>query len=141
MNWGTKLIIGMVIFMTYILVLVTLMMTSDSDALVDNNYYEKGIAYDKDYDKKENVLKDKAQPEVVLTDNDLTITFITQAVGTAKLIRTADKKLDQTMILKTDDANEFKIATTGKSTGLWKLQLEWTSDGKVYLYEKEVILK
>ncbi len=141
MNWGTKIIIGMVVFMTYILVLVVLMMKSDSDALVDSNYYERGIDYDKDYNKKENVIKDNAQPVVILTDDHITVKFTTSAVGTATLIRTADKKLDQAMLLKTDEANEFKITSKGKATGLWKLQLDWTNNEKAYLYEKEVILK
>ncbi len=141
MNWGTKIIIGMVTFMTYILVLVFFMMTSDSDALVDNNYYERGIDYDKDYNKKENVIKDNAQPVVILTDDYITVKFTKNAIGTATLVRTADKRLDQSMILKTDDAHQFIMPIKGKATGLWKLQLDWKSNEKPYLHEKEIILK
>ncbi|MET3113742.1 hypothetical protein AAKU52_001471 [Pedobacter sp. CG_S7] len=140
MNWGTKLIIGMLSFMTFIIVLAVLMMRSSDDALVDNDYYEKGINYDKDYTKKENVKKDHATPEVSIVNNTFIIIFSQAAEGTVKLIRTADKKLDETMVLKTDTANQFKIPMDGKATGLWKLQLDWKSMGTPYLYEKEVML-
>lgn len=140
MNWGTKLIIGMLSFMTFIIVLAVLMMRSSDDALVDNDYYEKGINYDKDYTKKENVKKNDATPEVSTANNKIIITFTEAAEGTVKLIRTADKKMDKLIVLKTDTANQFIIPMEGKATGLWKLQLEWKSMGTPYLYEKEVML-
>jgi hypothetical protein len=140
MNWGTKLIIGMLTFMSFIIVLVVLMFRSDRDALVDNDYYEKGINYNKDYNKKENVINDKAAPTVTIADNTIIITFTHHAAGTVKLIRTADKRMDLNLVLNTDSANRFQLPISGKASGLWKLQLDWTSNGTAYLYEKEVML-
>ena len=140
MNWGTKLIIGMLTFMTFIIVLVVQMFRSNNDALVDNDYYEKGIHYNIDYNKKENVIKDQAAPEVRIEANTIVITFKESATGTVKLIRTADKRMDQNLVLNTDAANQFQLPLTGKAGGLWKLKLDWKSNGTAYLYEKEVML-
>jgi hypothetical protein len=140
MNWGTKLIIGMLSFMTFIIVLAVQMIRSDDDALVDNDYYEKGINYNKDYNKKENVKLDHATPEVSVKENTIIITFADDAAGSVKLIRTADKKMDRKLQLQTDSLHEFKIPVQGLASGLWKLQLDWKSNDKPYLYEKEVIL-
>ncbi|WP_432713395.1 FixH family protein [Pedobacter sp.] len=140
MNWGTKLIIGMLTFMTFIGVLATLMITSTDDALVDNDYYEKGINYNKDYDKKENVKTDKAAPAVSIVNNQLVLTFSQAAEGSVKLIRTANKKMDQQLVLKTDTAHQFQIPLADKAHGLWKLEVEWSSLDKTYLYDKEVML-
>ena len=140
MNWGTKLIIGMLSFMTFIVVLAVLMIRSESDELVESDYYEKGINYNVDYNKKENVINDKAAPEVSIVNNNIVITFSHHAEGKLKLIRTSDKRMDQTLVLTTDSANQFQLPMTGKAAGLWKLQLDWKNDGREYLYEKEVML-
>jgi hypothetical protein len=140
MNWGTKLMIGMGCFMTMIIVYAVLMMRSDSDALVDTDYYEKGINYNLDYRKKAHVHMDRAEPTIVLRNDSLVVIFKREASGLMKMIRTADKKLDQHFEINTDQANTFKIPVGSQKTGLWKVQLDWTSMGRPYLYEKEVML-
>lgn len=140
MNWGTKLALGLATFMTFIVVLGILMIRSNDDALVDKDYYEKGINYNMDYDRKENVKRDHAEPLVILTEDNIVLTFSQQAAGKVKLIRTADKKMDKLLKLQTDTAKQFHIPVAGKAKGLWKLQLEWNSNGKDYLFEKEVML-
>ena len=140
MNWGIKIALGLGVFMTFIMVLAYFMMTSKNDDLVDADYYEKGINYNVEYDKKTRVTQDQATPEVVIADQQLTITFKQTATGSVKLIRTADKTMDKNIILKTDSLNQFNIPITGLATGLWKLQIDWNSNGLSYLYEKEVML-
>jgi len=140
MNWGTKLMIGMGCFMTMIIVFAVLMMRSDSDALVDTDYYEKGINYNLDYRKKSHVNMDRAEPTIVLRNDSLVVTFKREATGLMKMIRTADKKLDQQFDIKTDQTHSFSIPVGKQKSGLWKVQLDWTSMGRPYLYEKEVML-
>ena len=140
MNWGTKLAIGMALFIGFIVTLMVFMLKSKSDALVDNDYYEKGIHYNKDYDKKENVKKDDAAPLILIGKNNIRLTFKKTAQGSVTMIRTADKRLDRTTPLQTDVNQNFEIPLQHFAKGLWKLQLEWESDGKSYLYEKEVML-
>jgi len=140
MNWGIKIVLGLAAFMTFIMVLAYFMMTSKNDDLVDADYYEKGINYDVDFQKKIHVKRDHATPEVVLSADQLTITFAKGASGSVKLIRTADKDLDRAMVLKTDSLNQFTIPIKGLARGLWKLQIDWDSHGTAYLYEKEVML-
>ncbi len=140
MNWGTKITIVMLCFMTMIGTYAYLMMTSKSDELVDKDYYEKGINYDIDYKKKENVKRNHMEPGVVLHNDSLLITFPAAAVGTLKLIRTADKTMDRSFPMETDAANQFQISIRGKDSGLWRLEMDWMASGTPYLYEKEVML-
>lgn len=140
MNWGTKITIGLLTFMTFIVVLGVLMFRSNDDALVDTDYYEKGINYNEVYNKKQNVKNHLATPEISVVNNIIVIKFIHTADGTAKLIRTADKRMDKTLVLATDSLHQFHIPITDVASGLWKLQLDWKNNGKAYLYEKEVML-
>ncbi|RZM29342.1 MAG: hypothetical protein EOO88_05320 [Pedobacter sp.] len=58
MNWGTKIIIGMAVFMAFILVLGIFMIRSNPDPLVDEDYYEKGLNYDQELKRMEEIKKD-----------------------------------------------------------------------------------
>jgi hypothetical protein len=140
MNWGNRLLIGMLCFMAMIVILGVLMVTSKSDALVDNDYYEKGIEYNVEYNKKMNVKRDHAEPIVELTSDSLILTFTKPAKGRIKFIRLSNKNLDRDVSLQTNSINQAKFSILHKSTGLWKLQLDWESANKAYLYEKEVML-
>jgi hypothetical protein len=140
MNWGTKLVIVMAMFMTMIIVYVVLMMRSDPDALVDTDYYEKGINYNADYRKKMHVRQDRATPTFSLRNDSLIVVFTREATGNMRMIRTADSKLDQRFEIDTDTGNMFRIPVSTMARGLWKVQLDWTSMGRPYLYEKELML-
>lgn len=132
--------IGMGIFMSFIIVLAVLMINSKNDDLVDSDYYEKGINYNDEYTRKENVKRQQATPVIELNDDQLIITFSKDAQGTLRLIRTADVNLDRKQVLKTDSLHQVRLPIAGLASGLWKVHLDWNSEGLDYLYEKEVML-
>lgn len=141
MNWGTKIIIGMISFMSFILILAVLMFRSDTDALVEKDYYEKGLEYDETYRLKAQVLLDSAGPEVSIGKKSILIAFQTAAEGTIKLVRTADQRQDRVLKFKTAETNKIEIPLISLPRGQWKLVLNWKSgNGKSYLNEQEVIL-
>lgn len=138
MNWGTKLMIGMALFMTFIIVLAVLMFNSKTDALVDTDYYEKGLNYDQEYNKREQVNKDHALPIVKITGDTLSITFKEAAIGNIRMMHNSDKKLDKRFILTTDHQHKFIIPIGASKKGRWKLIMNWISNEKTYLNEQEV---
>ena len=138
MNWGIKLMIGMLCFMSFIIVLGILMINSKTDALVDTDYYEKGLNYDKDYNRKEQVKTDDAAPQVSVASDYILLIFKNKAKGELKLVRNSDKRLDKKVTISTDSANEVKIPTKGIEKGQWRLIISWTTADKAYLNEQEV---
>jgi len=140
MDWGKKLTIGMLCFMSMIVGFGILMLRSKDDALVDTDYYEKGIAYNSTFKKKENVELDQAAPKIELTTDSLILTFSKPAEGRIQFMRVANKNLDRNVTLTTDDLYQAKFPITKKSAGLWRLLIDWRSGDKEYLYEKEVML-
>lgn len=141
MNWGTKAAIGMATFMTFIMVLGVLMFNSNTDALVENDYYEKGIDYNKDYKRKEQVKTDQAKPKIESSQQRIILTFKENATGTLKLLRSSDKALDRTVSFKTDPTNRVIIPTESLKKGSWRIIAEWVSHEKAYLDEQEIIIK
>jgi hypothetical protein len=140
MNWGTKLIIGMLCFMSFIIVLAVLMINSKTDALVDTDYYEKGLAYDSDYGRKAQVKTDNAAPLIRISGGYIQLTFVNQAHGDIKLIRNSDKRLDKKVEIKTDILQRVKVPLNGIQQGQWRLIISWISEGKSYLNEQEIMI-
>jgi hypothetical protein len=140
MNWGTKLILGMASFMLFIVALVLIMFNSKKDALVDTDYYEKGIQYNKVYNRKEQTKNDHAAPEVSANRDMIIIRFKDPAKGTAALMRTSDKALDKTLPFESNMNNQVIIPAGRLKSGSWRLILEWISNDKSYLYEQEITL-
>lgn len=141
MNWGTKLMIGMLCFMSFIVVLGVLMFNSKTDALVDTNYYEKGLEYDKDYNRKAQVQADNARPGIRLSPDHLMLSFKAAAAGEVRLVRNSDKKMDRRIAIQTNAHNQVNIPLNGIAKGPWRIIISWESNGKAYLDEQEVSIK
>lgn len=141
MNWGTKLVLGMATFMVFIMALGILMVTGKKDELVDNDYYEKGINYNREYQLKEQMNHDHAKPVVLVNQQMILLTFSVKAKGTARLMRTADKKLDQAVPFESNVNQQVIIPAASLRKGSWRLIIDWKSNGKSYLYEQEITIR
>lgn len=137
MNWGKGLVIGLVLFMSFITILVVLMFRSAEDSF-DKDYYEKGLAYDVEYQQKQQVITDQAEPTISYNDEVLSITFKAADSGQINFKRPSSKKEDK-VINFTD--NEVNINRKELLNGEWKIILKWTYDQKNYLYEKSIFLQ
>lgn len=142
MNWGTKIVLGMIVFMLFIIAMVVYMFSvHGNDALVDEDYYEKGINYDHEYNAKQNVARDGAEPKIVIIQRQLMIKLKDSADYGLSLKRPSTSKDD--MIVKgttVSDSNLILIDTKNMHSGLWFLELKWMSNGKAYFFKKDIIL-
>lgn len=130
----------MICFMSFIIVLAVKMINSKTDALVDTDYYEKGLDYDKDYNRKEQVKTDEAAPQINIIDGNIVLIFKDRAEGEIKMVRNSDKKLDKNISVKTDAQHLVRVPLEGLEKGQWRLIISWATDGKAYLDEREVMV-
>lgn len=142
MNWGTKIVFGMVAFMLFIIAMVVYMFSvHDKDALVDENYYEKGINYNQEYSAQQNVLYDSASPVVSLTKNQIIIKLKDSASYQLQLTRPSNVKNDIKMNGNTlSDSNLILIDRSAMPFGLWYLEINWISNKKNYLFKTTITL-
>lgn len=127
------------LFMLFILVLCFKMFRLPADEY-DHHYYEKGLNFDQDYAKEKQVTLDHAQPQIGLSETSLQLNFREEAHGTAKLVRPASVALDRSFTITTDGRGQISLPLANLAKGRWRLVLEWKSNDKNYLYEKEVDL-
>lgn len=139
MNWGKGIIMGMALFMLFIILMCVKMFSLPADEY-DHHYYEKGLNFDKDYAKEKQVAADKAQPVIEISGNNIQLAFSEEAQGTAKLVRPSSVSMDRTFAIKTDSNGITALPLANMAKGRWHIVLEWVSNHKNYLYEKELDL-
>ena len=141
MNWGTKIVIGLALFMTFIIAMATKMFISaGDDDLVEKDYYEKGLSYDKQYDLQKVALADSVIPHIQVDQSGLAITFTSSSSYKLLCRRASDSALDKLIRGTTDSDNLLFISRSELRGGPWKLHLEFTQAGKDYLVEREIIM-
>lgn len=142
MNWGTKIVLGMAAFMLFIVGMVVYMFrVHGNDALIDNDYYEKGVNYDKEYNAAQNVFIDKAIPAITITDNQIIIRLTDSASYDIRLMRPTTGKDDYNLKGKTlGDNNLILVDRKNMHLGVWLLELKWVANEKEYSFKKSIKL-
>lgn len=141
MNWGTKIVLGMVAFMLFIIGMVAYMFSvHGNDSLVED-YYEKGLNYNQEYQAKENVLNDEAEPVIKINAHQIIIQLKDSASYELKIMRPAKAAEDITSKGNTIGAtNLILVDRANMHTGVWILELKWTSNAKDYQFNKNITL-
>ena len=140
MNWGTKLTIGMALFMGFIIVLVILMIKPhQADSLIDSDYYEKGQTYDIDYNARRDAIKDSMLPSIKPGENNLMIGFPNPVSYKISFRRLSDSRLDK--FYKSNKAmKEVIIPAEDLPSGSWLLRIEYKGDNRNYLYQEKILM-
>lgn len=141
MNWGMKIVVGLGTFMLLIASAGIYMVSKDTDTLVDDDYYEKGLAYDDVYKRKQNTLDDGARPRLQLEGDTLSILFIGDInKGELSFKRPSDGKLDLKIPFYTA-SNVFRLPLSTFLKGNWTLELNWESKERSYTDSQSLFLQ
>lgn len=144
-NWGTGLVIGLGLFIVFILFFVIRITTDkkyDYD-LVTEEYYKRDMAFQTEIDAEENSNLLANAITGIKTAQGYEITFpngidYTKVEGTLFLYRPSNKKLDFNVPLKLSSS---KLVIKGNKLvpGRWNTIIHWTYEGKNYLYKEEIV--
>ncbi|MCY1513218.1 hypothetical protein D9M68_477050 [compost metagenome] len=142
MNWGTRLVIGSAAFMLFIAGMAFYMFSvQDRDALVEDDYYEKGMAYNDEMKALQRTQDDHAAPQIKISESQLILQLNDSASYSLKLLKPSSAKEDRNLKGTTaGEANLIVIDRTQMSKGLWMLELRWVSRQKEYRYQKNISL-
>ena len=144
-NWGTGLVIGLGLFIVFILYFVITISTNkkyDYD-LVTEEYYAAEMVYQTEIDaeKNSNTLSSSILGEK--TANGWELTFPAEidnskVTGNVFLYRPSNKKLDFTLPLELN-GSKIVIPSEKLVAGRWNTIVQWSYEGKDYLYKKEIV--
>lgn len=136
-NWGTKLVIAIVIFMSFIFVLVYLS-TQNVINLVEKDYYPKGLKYQDRLDEIENARLLSKSFRILQLENDIIVSFppMDPDTGTIMFFRPSGNEYDQTYRLEPDTAMSMKFPKSAFIKGKYLVKVFWKEKGKGYYFEK-----
>ena len=143
-NWGTGIVIAIVLFMSFITFMVVKMTTNEdySHDLVVEEYYKKELAFQQEIDAEENLklLSEKIRGERVEAGwllefpKDIKASKIK---GTVFLYRPSSKQLDFNFPIELSDSN-LLIPDKRLLDGRWNISVAWKYDNKDYLYKESI---
>ncbi len=144
-NWGTGLMIGMVLFIGFILFFVIKISTDkayDYD-LVTEEYYKKELVYQQEIDAQENSNSLAQNISGTKTEEGWLLRFpdnldYSKISGTLFLYRPSNKKLDFQEPLQLT-GQELLIPDARLVPGRWNTIVHWSYNGKDFLYKNEIV--
>ncbi len=143
-NWGTGLVIGMVLFIGFILFLVIKMTTDDrySYELVEEDYFKQELLLEDKLLARKNFAALNVPIGSSRTEQGLELTFpdtllTQQLIGTVSLYRPSNKQLDFTIPLQISGAN-LLIPKDRLVDGRWNISVQFTYNDKPHLYEEKI---
>ncbi|WP_394750922.1 FixH family protein [Spongiimicrobium salis] len=144
-NWGKGLVLGMVLFMGFILYFVITMSTDKTykHDLVTEEYYAKEMRYQQEIDAETNVRNMQTQIISKRTEKGWLLRFpstweTNKIQGKVFLYRPSNQRLDYDLPIVLS-GSDLLIPDKNLVDGRWNIILEWTYDGVSYLYKEEMI--
>jgi len=139
-NWGTGIVIAMMLFMTFILSFVYKSFTHEySHDLVSEDYYKDELHYQKEIDKLNNAVR--LESKIVLSNSDkgITIKFpdnfdYPNINGNISFQRYSNSVLDFNKNIELT-SDKFLIPDSLLISGKWIIKIDWNYKGEEYLFK------
>ena len=143
-NWGTGIVIALVIMMSGMLYLVSIALRQDYD-LVDKDYYQKSITYQEHIEKVRNneALTEKIRFD--LAPESLKLTFPNLAdeqeySGEIHFYSPVEAKRDLTVKIKPDSSYIQTVNLTTLQKGRYEVKIDWMVGKDSYYQEEEIVV-
>jgi len=136
MNWGVKIFLTLLVFIIVAVSTGVYMVSQDHDSLVEDDYYEKGLTYDSEYDHKTNVEVYQAEPSIEVEGDKLVVSFQQAGnAGTIHLQRASDSSLDEEYQFSTQ-SKIYALPISDLSGGKWKVLINWEHNKTPFMHEE-----
>ncbi|MXV16744.1 FixH family protein [Hufsiella ginkgonis] len=141
MSWGTKLAIGLTVFIVFILSMGTRMLVGGKDDLVEKDYYEKGQSYDSDYREQQNALDQAKLPAVTSGAKGIRVTFTETVPYTLICRHPFNSARDFTLANVAEAGIPVTIPAHRLAPGNWNLEIRWTDHGIAQKLKQQMTIK
>lgn len=143
-NWGTGLVIGMVLFMGFIIFLVIQMTTNNNldHDLVTDNYYQKEMELQQNINAQQNTARMSKQITGTKTNGGYILEFPEnydpeKITGNVFLYRPSNKILDFQLPLQLTNS-KLLIPDNRLLGGRWNITVDWEYEKEAYRFEKKI---
>ncbi|MFN4233530.1 MAG: FixH family protein [Bacteroidia bacterium] len=143
-SWGYRIAALYIGFVILVLFMVFLAMNQKIE-LVTPDYYAKELKFQQEIDALNNAGMLSANVQVEIQNNAVIIAFPEEMKnleikGEALMFRPSDSSLDISFPLELNTDGKMLLKSEKFKTGLYKLIVKWTTEGKNYQSEHTVVL-
>jgi nitrogen fixation protein FixH len=141
-NWGTGILITIVIFFMAVVGIFIYSANLDIN-LVEENYYEKELAYQEKIDRIKNTEALEEEILIRLDNKILRVDFPEffngkKTEGHVLFYRPSDPAKDFTIPLELNDSSVQIIDASRLDPGRYMVKIDWTADGISYYFEEPI---
>ena len=145
LNWGTKLVVAAALFMAFIITM-TVKMINEDVVLVENDYYEKGEAYQTTIDANKGA-DSLLEVKVLLLNNDQHTQTLHIKNTQHKKIHTAyiqfyclaNKAFDKRIPINlNNEVNDCSIDLNAFEKGNWIAKIIWNDEQGIHYLEEHL---
>ena len=145
MNWGTGILIGIIIFIVISVTMTVIFMNQDVN-LVTDKYYENSLKYQDEIDKQSRTNALSAEVKINFDGQVINVLFpedyLNKSIsGEIYFYRPSDPSLDFKIPLLINAEGKQIIPTERLAKGYWRLKLNWTMDGNGYYNERAITIE
>lgn len=146
-NWGTGIVVGLVLFIAFIMYFVVQMAGSDraDHELVTEDYYKQELAFQNEIDAENRAKEMPKQIEITRKEAGIDIVFPTnidptKIKGKVFLYRPSNERLDFNLPIVLSNSR-LLIPKKSLLDGRWNMKVTWSYNQKEYLVRKSFNLK
>ena len=144
-NWGTGIVIFIILFVSGIGTLVYISFQQDIN-LVHKDYYPREIEHQKMIDKVNNTNNLEGEIKILLSDSMVEVTFpnefrFDEIEGEILFYRPSDFNEDLTFPIQLSEKGTQHISTDGLLSGKYIIKVEWAFGETEYYFEESIHVK
>jgi len=144
-NWGTGIAIALIVMICGMLTLFYIATRQDY-FLVEKDYYQKGINYQEQIDRINNVNALREKPTVTVSNSELLVTlpnwFANKTIkGEIQLYSPVDEAFDKTQPLNLSDQLMQSVSLNNIKPGRYTVKLDWTANQTAYYWEQKITIE
>lgn len=144
-NWGTGIVIAMVIMIGGMVTLVSIAVRQDYD-LVEDDYYQKSVDYQQHIEKVKRTEALEQKITFSQTADSLSLTFPNIAEysaysGKIHFYSPVAEKNDLTLPVKLNSVFSQSIELKKLEAGRYQIKIDWTANQTDYYQEAEIVVE
>lgn len=143
-NWGTGIVLALAVMIGGMITLVSIALRQDYD-LVESDYYEKSVDYQKHIDKVKNAATLDQQIRIDQTADSLKLIFpklspIQDYSGEIQFYSPIEASRDRVLKVKLNDDYSQQVDFKGLKNGRYTVKIDWTMGKTGYYQEQEITI-
>lgn len=141
-NWGTGIVVAMMVMVTGILVLVSVAVRQDFD-LVDADYYQKSVNYQQHIEKVKNTETLEEKIRIELSADSLKLQFpnltnYEEYSGKIQFYSPVEKSRDLTFDVQPKSDYTQSVSLKNLEKGRYQVKIDWQANNVSYYQEEDV---